>query len=43
MQPRKRTPRRRVKAKLRDDRRAAVAVNETWAMDFVLDQLATGR
>ena len=30
-------------AKLRADRRDAVAANETWAMDFVHDQLATGR
>lgn len=43
MQLRNKTPRRRVKAKLREDRRAAVAPNETWAMDFVHDQLATGR
>jgi putative transposase len=39
LQLRNKTPKRRVKAKLRDDRRA----NETWAMDFVHDQLATGR
>jgi putative transposase len=32
-----------VKAKLREDRCATVAANETWAMDFVHDQLATGR
>jgi putative transposase len=32
-----------VKAKLRDDRRQATRPNETWAMDFVHDQLATGR
>ena len=37
------TPRRRVKAKLREDRSAASRPNETWAMDFVHDQLATGR
>jgi putative transposase len=37
------TPKRRVKAKLRDDRRPAIRSNETWAMDFVHDQLATGR
>ncbi|ACK50447.1 hypothetical protein Msil_1494 [Methylocella silvestris BL2] len=37
------TPKRRVKAKLRDDRCAAMQHNETWAMDFVHDQLATGR
>jgi putative transposase len=43
LQLRNKTPKRRVKAKLRDDRRQAVAVNETWAMDFVHDQLATGR
>ncbi|MFK4535124.1 putative transposase [Bradyrhizobium ottawaense] len=36
------TPKRRVKAKLRDDRRPATRSNETWAMDFVHDQLATG-
>ena len=30
-----------VKAKLRDDRRDATRPNETWAMDFVHDQLAT--
>jgi putative transposase len=32
-----------VKAKLQDDRQPAVRANETWAMDFVHDQLATGR
>lgn len=36
-------PKRRVKAKLRDDRRPATPSNETWAMDFVHDQLVTGR
>ena len=36
-------PKRRVKAKLREDRRNATRPNETWAMDFVHDQLATGR
>ncbi|MBM9401153.1 IS3 family transposase [Gluconacetobacter azotocaptans] len=40
---RNKTPKRRVKAKLRDDRRPAIQANETWAMDFVHDQLATGR
>ena len=40
---RNKTPRRRVKAKLREDRSAAPRPNETWAMDFVHDQLATGR
>jgi transposase InsO family protein len=43
LQLRNKTPKRRVKAKLRDDRRAATQSNETWAMDFVHDQLATGR
>jgi putative transposase len=43
LQLRNKTPKRRVKAKLRDDRREAIAVNETWAMDFVHDQLITGR
>ena len=43
LQLRKKTPRRRVKAKLRDDRRPATRPNETWAMDLVHDQLATGR
>ena len=42
MQLRNKTPKRRVKAKLREDRCTAVAANETWAMDFVHDQLATG-
>ena len=31
-----------VKAKLRDDRRPATRSNETWTVDFVHDQLATG-
>lgn len=42
LQLRNKTPKRRVKAKLRDDRRDATQPNETWAMDFVHDQLATG-
>jgi hypothetical protein len=32
-----------VKAKLREDSREATQPNETWAMDFVHDQLAMGR
>ncbi|SEB02693.1 Glyoxalase superfamily enzyme, possibly 3-demethylubiquinone-9 3-methyltransferase [Rubrimonas cliftonensis] len=32
-----------MKAKLREDRSVAVAATETWAMDFVHDQLSTGR
>ena len=43
LQLRNRVPRRRVKAKLREDRTPATRGNETWAMDFVHDQLATGR
>jgi putative transposase len=43
LQLRNKTPKRRVKAKLRDDRQTATQPNETWAMDFVHDQLATGR
>ena len=43
LQLRNKTPKRRVKAKLREDRREATRANETWAMDFVHDQLATGR
>jgi putative transposase len=43
LQLRNKTPKRRVKAKLRDDRRPATRSNETWAMDFVHDQLATGQ
>ena len=43
LQLRNKTPKRRVKAKLRDDRTAAVRNNDVWAMDFVHDQLATGK
>lgn len=43
LQLRNKTPKRRVTAKLRDDRVEAVGPNEVWAMDFVHDQLATGR
>lgn len=43
LQLRKKPPKRRVKAKLRDDRCVAKHSNEIWAMDFVHDQLATGR
>src|SRR6185295_16414163 len=43
LQLRNKTPKRRVKAKLRDDRRPATRSNEVWAMDFVHDQPATGR
>jgi len=43
LQLRCKAPRRRVKAKLWEDRSEATEPNETWAMDFVHDQLATGR
>lgn len=43
LQLRNRHPKRRVKAKLRDDRQEAVGPNDVWAMDFVHDQLATGK
>jgi putative transposase len=43
LQLRNKTPKRRVKAKLREDRTVAKRCNEIWAMDFVHDQLATGR
>jgi putative transposase len=36
------SPKRRVKAKLREGRCEALKSNEVWAMDFVHDQLATG-
>ena len=42
LQLRNKTPKRRVKAKLREDRQEAVGPNDVWAMDFVHDQLATG-
>lgn len=32
-----------MKAKQRDDRAEATHTNQVWAMDFVHDQLATGR
>ena len=43
LQLRTKTPKRRVKAKLREDRAVAMRRNEIWAMDFVHDQLATSR
>jgi len=43
LQLRNKTPKRRVKAKLREDRSEATRCNQTWAMDFVHDQLATGK
>lgn len=43
LQLRVKTPKRRVRAKLREDRSPAVMPNQTWSMDFVHDQLALGR
>lgn len=40
---RNKTPKRRVKVKLRDDRSDAITPNEVWTMHFVHEQLATGR
>jgi putative transposase len=42
LQLRNKTPKRRVRAKLRDYRTEAVGPNDVWAMDFVHDQLAPG-
>ncbi len=42
LQLRAKSPKRRVKAKLRDDRQAATGSNEVWAMDFVHDRTALG-
>jgi len=43
LQLRNKTLKRRVKAKLREDSAPAIRPNDVWAMDFVHDQLATGR
>ena len=43
LQLRNKHPKRRVKAKLREDRQEAVGPNDVWAMDFVHDQLALGK
>lgn len=43
LQIRNKTPKRWVKAKLREGRAPAIRPNNVWAMDFVHDQLATGR
>ena len=39
LQLRSKTPKRKVSAKLRQDRAVAAAPNEIWAMDFLSDQL----
>ena len=43
LQLRRKTPKRRVKATLREDRQVAIGPNDVWAMDFVHNQLATGK
>jgi hypothetical protein len=43
LQLRNKTPKRKVKAKLREDRQAPPRRNDVWAMDFVHDQLFDGR
>ena len=43
LQLRNKTPKRRVSAKLREDRCPAAAPNEVWTMDFMSDQLFDGR
>jgi putative transposase len=43
LQLRNKTPKRKVKAKLRDDRAPALAPNECRSMDFLSDQPFNGR
>ena len=43
LQLRHKTPKRRVAAKLREDRRPPATPNQVWAMDFLSDQLFNGR
>ena len=43
LQLRNKTPKRKVKAKLREDRQPASRPNDVWAMDFLHDQLFDGR
>ena len=43
LQLRNKSPKRRVKAKLRENRSPATGANQVWAMDFVHDQLFDGR
>ena len=43
LQLRNKTSKRKVKAKLRDDRTPAMAPNDCWSMDFLSDQLFDGR
>jgi putative transposase len=43
LQMRLKPPRRRVMAKLREDRTPATAANQIWAIDWIYDQLFDGR
>jgi putative transposase len=43
LQLRHKPPKRRVKVKLREDLTDAIRPDDTWAVDFVHDQLATGK
>ena len=43
LQLRRKTPKRRVSAKRREDRVIATAANDCWSMDFLSDQLVDGR
>ena len=43
LQMRHKPPRRRVMAKLRDDRSSATGANQVWAMDWMHDELFDGR
>jgi len=43
LQMRHKPPRRRVSAKLRADRRPAIAPNDCWSMDWMYDELFDGR
>ncbi|MEM7208852.1 MAG: IS3 family transposase [Pseudomonadota bacterium] len=43
LQMRNKTPRRRVKAMLREDRRPAKQMNDCWSMDFMADQAFDGK
>ena len=43
LQLRSKSPKRRVKAKLREDRSPAAEPNQVWAMDFVHDELFDGK
>jgi putative transposase len=43
LQMRHKPPRRRVSAKLRDDRTDAIKPNQCWSMDFMADELFDGR